>query len=315
MDQRLAIVVLCCTYLLAACQSAGPGPESPAGESPAMPLAFAVDQRIDWPDLQPIMTELAGGQALSELVLDRMVGRRLAERGIELDQADYDAERDIIRKSLDSDPDAAQRALNMMRNRRGWGPVRFRAMLKRNAALRKLAQDQVKITDQALTDAYEMVYGPQYEARLIITARASQAGELLKRARQGESFADLAIEYSIDESRAQGGLLPLISPKDPSWPQPVRDALILLEPGSISPPIALEAGFAILKLLRKIDRQAVEFDDVKQQLQAGVQRQAETLLMKKIARQMLVEAKVTVFDPTLSESWDNQKRRILPQPQ
>ena len=312
MDQRIFILIplLAC---LGACQPAGPVPENLVGVSSTMPLAFAMDQVIDWPHLQPIMIELAGGQALSELVLDRMVDRRLADRGIKLVQLDYDVEREIIRKSLDPDPDAAQHALKTMRHRRGWGPVRFQAMLKRNAALRKLAQGQVKVTDNALANAYEIVYGPKYEARLIVTARASQASQLLNRARKGESFVSLAIEHSIDESSVQGGLLPLISSKDPSWPQSVREALVQLDPGQVSPPIALVDGFAIIKLLRKIDRQAVELDDIKQQLREGVRRQAETLLMKKIARQMLVEAKITVFDLPLSESWKNQKRRILPQ--
>ena len=108
---------------------------------------------------------------------------------------------------------------------------------------------------------------------------------------------------SIDESSVQGGLLPLISPADPTFPSAVRQVIVTMHAGQISDPISLESGFAILKLERKIDGINVPFDDVKEELTALVQRQAERMQMQQLGAAMLKEASITVLDPVLEASW------------
>ena len=176
-------------------------------------------------------------------------------------------------------------------------------LLTRNAGLRLLVQDDVEISDAAIDQAYWFEYGPRYEARLIVTDSFQEAAGLVRRARQGESFIDLAIAHSKDLSRAQGGLIGPISPVDPTYPQVVRTTLQLLVPGEVADPVALEEGFAVLRLERKIEGQDVELDDVKDVLARRVRRRVERMLMQRLARTMLGEADVIVLDPGLHNSW------------
>ena len=315
---RLLSEILVCGSATALAGCGTPRMDSPsAARSPsrddAMPVAYAGDERVGWEDLRNTLIESAGGQALAELVLERMVAQRLAENNMTITEEQLDAERSIVTSaaSLSDDPNQALLDLKKLRERRGWGPVRYEAMLRRNAALRQFVQEKIRITPEAVRDAYELGYGPKYEARLIMTRTAAQAARLVKRARSGESFSDLAIEHSTDASRAQGGLLPPISLEDPTFPRAVRQMLAQLEPAAVSDPVMLDTGFAILKLERKIERQDIEFDDVKQELELLVRRRAEAIEMQKLARQLLVEAKVTVFDPALNSSWRRHAAKLL----
>lgn len=305
---------------LAACQSsdqpAAGGSEAakyfngPAGITPPInkPLALLGDQIVTWDDLHSSLLEAAGGEALAEWVLDRAVAGQLHSRRLTVGQAQMTQEKSILAAALSSDADEAQRLLEQMRQMRGWGDDRFSRLLARNAGLRMLVEGQVQVTDADLHRAFDFRYGPRYEVRLIVLDTLQQCTDVARRTRAGESFMDLAIQYSTDASKAQGGLLSPISIEDPSYPPGLRTAIAKLAVGQISDPVALEHGFAMVRLERKIDAQSVRFDDVNEELKLSVRREMEQALMARLAREMLAQADLTVFDPWLQKSWERQRK-------
>lgn len=275
-------------------------------------LVYIGGEPIDWHSLQPSLIEAYGGQVLAELVLDRMVTQRLAQQGIVIESAQLEAEKAIFIDSMGGDnPDESHRLLQAMRRRRGLGERRLALLLKRNAGLRLLVQDEVEISDMAIDQAYRFEYGPRYEARLIVAGSLQEAADLVRRARGGESFVDLVVAHSQDASRAQGGLIGPISPVDATYPQAVRAALQSLQPGEVADPVALDDGFAVLRLERKIDGPDVALEDVRDELALRVRRRVERMLMQRLARAMLAEADVIVLDPALHESWKHHSRALL----
>ena len=281
--------------------------------SHTLPLAYAAGKRIDWADMRPLLTEAAGQRVLAELVMTHMLNDRVAQRGLTVTPDQIDAERGYILASLSDDPDEAQRIMTTVRRDGGWGAKRFDARLRRRAAARMLVQDQVSIKDEALRREYERLYGPKYQARLILVDSSSEAVRLIDLARNGAFFPDLAIEHSTDSSSAQGGLLPLISPDDVTFPKEVRQTLVDMTPGQIAGPIALDMGFAVLKLVEKIARQTIDFDEAKPQLAKTLRQQTEELLMQKLVRQLIVDADVQVVDPALGRAWKQQLRQMQEQ--
>jgi parvulin-like peptidyl-prolyl isomerase len=286
----------------------GTTPGSATGTITGKPLAYLDGQAISGSALLVPLLESSGGQVLSELVVGKALAKRLAEAGITLTPAMIENEKTILLKSLDPDVDQAQRLVNELRKQRGLGSVRWEQFLARQAGLRALVKDQATVSDAALKQEFALVYGARFEARLIVVPTLVKASELAKRARAGESFIDLAIAHSSDESRAQGGMLPSVSLVDATFPAAVRSALAALNPGDVSDPVSLEQGFALLKLERKIDAQQVQFDDVKAGLSERVRLNAERLLMLRLARTMLKEAQIVVMDESLRRSWDQQRR-------
>lgn len=278
-------------------------------------------------DLKTALFEAAGGQILDEWLLDRLVQRRLAERGLAgaVDDAAIARERAILLRTLtpatpatpapgaaaphavSPDTDQAARILEQLRQRRGLGRTRFDSLLHRNAGLRRLVADQVVVTEIALEQAFQLQHGQRYVARLITTADFHDAVAVVRAAREGASFVDLAIDRSTDVSRQQGGRLEPISAADASYPLAIRAALARMEPGQVSDPIALDKGFAVLLLERKVPADAVQLDAVRDALVERVRLQAEATLMQQLARELLAGAEVLVLDPALQKSWTRHR--------
>lgn len=328
---RLAVILSVVIGLLTGCRSpSGTGQARPVGLSGspgrlASPpdasgfgstVAYFLGQPIDWLELRPALVEAGGGSVLAELVLDRMVDQKLKERGQVVQSQHVDRERSLLTEALDpSDPDRAQQLLRQLRQRRGLGSHRFKQMLVRNAGLRLLIHDQVEVSRAAVEQAHQLEHGPRYEARLIVTDSLVQAADVVRDARAGKSFSDLAIAHSTDPSRAQGGLIGPVSPVDPTFPKAVRTTLASLEPGQASDPVALDDGFAVLRLERIVHGDDIEMERVKEVLQIRVRRQVERMLMRRLVRAMISEADVTILDPLLAASWRQHHRQILEDPQ
>jgi len=290
---------------------------APQGEddpalSPGRALAYVGGAPVHWQDLQAGLIEANGGQVLAEVILERMLAQRLAKQGAVITPQQIEAEKTLLIETLGGeDPDQSHRLLQALRQQRGLGSARFAQLLVRNAGLRLLVQDDVEISNAAIDQAYQFEYGPRYEARLIVAESLQEAADMVHRARQGESFIDLAIAHSTDLSRAQGGLIGPISPVDSTYPQAVRTTLLSLEPGEVADPVALDAGFAVLRLERKIQGQDVVLDDVKDALAQRVRRRVERMLMQRLARTMLGEADVIVLDPRLHATWQRHHKALL----
>jgi parvulin-like peptidyl-prolyl isomerase len=182
--------------------------------------------------------------------------------------------------------------------------------LRRNAGLRLLVQASVKVGDEQLQHAFFLRYGARYETRLIVVKTLREATSVVGALKKGESFIDLATERSTDISRNQGGLLPPISPADQNYPQAVRAAVVKLKPGQISDPIALENGFAVLRLERKKEARNVQFDDVKEELRPLVRRRTERVHMQQLARELLTASDLVVLDRGLRGSWDQYRKTM-----
>jgi parvulin-like peptidyl-prolyl isomerase len=291
-----------------AAPSARPTP-SPAPLAMVRPVAYVNSVPVSRDELWAGMVEAGGGAVIEEIVLDRLLADRLQRLGHTLTDSQINAEREALLATLDPDPDQAMRLLNELRQTRGLGDDRFARLLRRNAALRHLSTADLDVGEAAIRQAFEVEYGPRYEGRIIVVQTLQEASEVVRRARAGESFIDLAIARSIDASRAQGGLLDPINPADATYPQAIRTVISGLEPGGVSDPVSIESGFAVLKLERKIEAQPVRLDDVRDALTLRVRRQMERIRMQQLARTMLSQADVVVFDGGLQKQWNVRRQQ------
>lgn len=275
-------------------------------------MAYIAGEPLRSGDLFVPMAEAVGGEILGELVLDEMLGRRLATAEIKLTPAVLEAERITLSQTLSPNEDEATRLLTELRERRGLGEVRFAALLRRNAGLRALVADRVTVSEAAVQQAYRLRYGPSSRVRLILAESLRDARDLRQRAvEDGEPFGELAALESTDASAAQGGLLSPIRAEDASYPAAMRRAVEELAVGEVSPPVAIDDGFALLKLEEKIAGSGVQFDDVKDELEQAVRGRAERVLMQQLARELVSGAELIVLDPTLKNLWDTQREALL----
>lgn len=274
----------------------------------ARPAALVNGRSVAWTELKPILNEAAGALALRELMLDRKINEALVARSITITPDEVAAERKLLLESLSSDPNVAMRLLDELRNRQNLGKTRFDALMFRNAALRELVSDQVQVSEGSVQVMYDIVHGAKRQARLMVLPDLSAAQGATNLVNSGVSFADVAVEMSTDSSASRGGLLEPISRSDPAYPEAIRAALWALNVGEMSSPVLLENGYAVVLLVKRIAPGAVTADAARSTMEKLVRTSQERLLMDQLARSMLAESSVTIFDQELNDAWSRARR-------
>ncbi|MEM7680431.1 MAG: peptidylprolyl isomerase [Planctomycetota bacterium] len=274
-------------------------------------------QAVTRDQVSAALLEAGGPDALSELVLGRAVSERLAQRGVVLTEEDLAQERGALLQELrqrsgaaeagadteadlEADPEAL---LAAFRARRGLSAARFAELETRNAGLRRLVPPASSPSEASILRRYDLRYGPRYLARIVAVSSLPEAQEVLERLDEGEPFARLARELSTDPSGEVGGSLPAISGVDTAWPLAMRQALAEMAPGAVSAPIAVEGGYLILQLEASIADPRPPLQEVRGELDRALRLEAERLAMRRLARDLLLDASVMVIDPDLAPAW------------
>lgn len=159
-----------------------------------------------------------------EDVLEGTINRRILEqvvrqKKITISDADLNAEiaraaAAALRLKGDGSPDV-ETWVKMATQQQGISEAVYRRdTVWPSVALRKLAGNQVQITDEDLKKGYEANYGPRVRCRVIIMDSLKQAQkvwELAKRQPTVDNFGELAAKYSIETTtRALHGEVPPI---------------------------------------------------------------------------------------------------------
>ncbi len=140
--------------------------------------------------------------------------------------------------------------------------------------------EEISVSEERLREEYE---GQREEADTSVERRAAHilletggdrseeealelAAELRQRIQEGESFAELAAEYSDDAASASnGGDIGFSSGE--AFPQPIEDALVDMEEGELSEPIVSEFGVHLVRLT-EVDRQEFEsFEEARDRIE------------------------------------------------
>lgn len=262
---------------------------------------------IGWTELTPMLAEAGGAQVIQEAALDRLLSEALAREGMAITESDIRRERDLLAELVET-RGPSSRVLGDLRRVRGLGEERFRRTLARNAALRTLVAPGIEITEEDLRVAHAVDHGPKVRIRLIVaptessarSARAAVGGGPDRRAR----FTEQATLVSTDVSARAGGLVEPFSLDDPSYPVGLRAVLRGLQPGDLTPVVALDrGGFAIALVEGIIPGDGRSLGSVRGELERQVRLREERLAMDRLARSLLSDATITVFDPHLMWSW------------
>lgn len=275
----------------------------------ARPAAMIDGKPVNWGELRATMTDLAGADALREYILDLKLAKALEEASVVIDDDSVVAERKLLLESLSDDPNTAIRLLDELRDQQELGRKRFEALLRRNAGLRALVRDQVKINDDALRTMHDFAHGPKRQARIMVLPDLSTAQSAINLVKSGVSFPDVAVEMSSDASAARGGLLEPISQSDPNYPEALRQTLFTLNIGEMSGPVLIGDQYAIVLMVKRIAADGVTLEDSRVALERMVRINQERLLMDQLARRIALDTAVTVFDEELNDSWQRAKKK------
>ena len=280
------------------------------------PAAVIADEPVAWQELRAALGEAAGGAVIEELTLDRTLRRELADRNLTITSAEITQERELFDDQLrrtaasNSALEQSPKLLAQLQRARGLGPARYKALLERNATLRKLTRNTITLDEPTIARELDARYGPRVRCRIIVTGTEKEAARIHARIAEPapeltQRFAAQAKALSLDPSASSGGLLEPISALDQSYAVVVRNTLKDLKPGQLSPIIVLDNGYAILLGEGEVLAQTPP-PSARAYIESELRLRQERLAMDRLAQRLLNSAQVTVFDPALAWSWQNR---------
>ena len=116
-----------------------------------------------------------------------------------------------------------------------------------------LAASEIRSRTHQISPAVSTQVTPSDEVtlRVIVVDSAEEAQSLVTRLNSGEDFIALAHAESIDPTANAGGLLGKLTLS--TLPPVLKDALVGVGPGRLSPVVRIPTGFAILKVVDEAD--------------------------------------------------------------
>ena len=311
-----------------------------ANEGPARPAGVAAligGREVSRDELWAALAEASGGQVVREFALGVRLDELARARGVVVGDAALREERVALAAAVGGaglDADSAARVIEEFRRQRGLGPVRFEALLRRNAMLRAMTAGRVNVTESQVQAEYEFARAPVARALLYVAPSIGEAGvarrAIMERAvelSQGiqpatkgalvAAFADRALLDSIDPTGAAGGVLPAFSLADASIPVGIRGACARLGEGEVSNVIALASeaapggaaslvgtggggGGAIVLLLKREVPEVGTLDSLRPRLRAEIARRQQRAAMDALSRELLEKSGLIVMDASLA---------------
>lgn len=261
------------------------------------------------PDAMKSLRDRMRQDVLTGMVLEFLVDAKLKAMKIAITDEEIGGKLDEIMKlnKITLDDIKAELAKN------GVTLDDFKVQLKRNLGIERLIDGEMKtagvsseISDedaQKYYDENKAQFSREEQVRashiLIKTDGLDDAGkaaakakieDLLKRARGGEDFAELAKEYSEDPgSKAQGGEYVFGRGR---MVKEFEDAAFSLEDGKTSDVVQTQYGYHIIKLSERIPAETKSFADVKDDLKKNLSSRKKGEFWNVLREKLQSEAKI-----------------------
>ncbi len=211
--------------------------------------------------------ERIGKEVLENMINRTIIQQEMEKRNLTVTEAELNQEVVKIAKRFNLPPDTWYQ---MLQAERDLSPVQYRRdVIWPMIALRKLAGEEIQISESDMQQAFQRNYGPRVRVRMIMMDNFRRAGEVWEKAKRNpDDFERLARDYSIEpNSKALGGSIPPIARYSGNAEnRAVEDAAFRLKPGEISGLIQVGSNYVILKCEGHTKQVVTDINEVSEQL-------------------------------------------------
>lgn len=236
----LVAIVLIFGALAGACSNSG-------GEEV---VAMVNDVKITKDEFYDYLVEQNGEEVLEALILEKMLELEVEANNIKVTEEEIDVEYAEMAEAYGG-VEGLKNTLQMY----GYTEDSIRKNLKLNLSIEKLMEPLITVTDEEIAlyfaeNKEDFDVSEQVKASHILVATKEEANDILGKLNSGESFEDLAKEFSLDTSNAgNGGDLGYFGRG--AMVQPFEDVAFRLAVGEVSEPVETTFGYHIIKISDK----------------------------------------------------------------
>ncbi len=226
-------------------------------------VATVNGEKIYKNDLYEAMISSGGKEMLNQLISKELIIQESKRQGIEVSKEEIDQELNKFTEELGAYFDQFLEQSNMTKEQ-------LRKELEINQCLRKMALEQIEISDQDLEAYFEenrdkFNISEQVEARHILVKTEEEAAGIISELQAGGDFAALAKEHSLDtNNKDKGGNLGLF-PRG-IMEEAFEEAAFTLSKGEISQPVETSHGYHVIEVLDHQQAREVTFEEVKDEV-------------------------------------------------
>ena len=279
---------------------------SPSGDSSKPQVVAVVNrERISRDELGRECLRHYGETILESLINKYLISEECKRRNIVITRNDVNVEIERMAKRFSLPTD---QWLKMLKEERGIGAEQYAGdIIWPMLALRRLAGDQMVVSDEELAKQYETMYGPAIDARLIACISIETAQEVHAKAiAKPDDFPKLAQQYSVDAASASaGGRIQPIRMHG-SYPE-IEQAAFNMEDGEVSKVISVGGQHVIIQRQRELPgAKTISFERVAVQLEKSIRAKKMRSASNEIFKQLQDRSQVVniLNDPV--------KRRQMP---
>ncbi|WP_282173297.1 peptidylprolyl isomerase [Cytobacillus firmus] len=222
-------------------------------------------EKISRDELHKRLVDQYGQELLDSLITEKVIDQEAKKENVKVTQEEIDEEKAVYAESYGGE-DALKQTLESS----GLTMADFEEDIKSYLATKKLLEPRIEISEEDMKAYFDenkdsFAQEEQVSASHILVEDEKAAKEVIEKLNDGGDFAELAAEYSTDESNKDaGGDLGFFGRGDMA--AEFEEAAFALEPGKISEPVKTEYGYHVIKVAEKQVAKEAVYDDVKEDI-------------------------------------------------
>ncbi len=266
--------------------AAATSPSDNAGDSASQVVAVVNREPITRGELARECIRRFGETVLESEINKRLILEACNKAGVRVTNQEIEGE---VQRMAGKFGLSVDRWLAMLQEERGISPEQYRRdVVWPMLSLRKLAAENLEITQAELDQSYESEYGEMVQVRMIASGTQARAEQLRRQVlKSPQHFDRLAKDYSEDENSASArGLIPPVR-RHVGEPQ-VEKAVFALDEGELSPVVEAAGQFFIFRCERRIPPRDLD-DNQKQQVMAQLRDALEDKKLRNVGNEIFRE--------------------------
>lgn len=232
-------------------------------------VAEVEGENITKEELYNLLVEQNGKQVLDSLIVEKIINLEIKKNDIKVSDEKVQEEFDKLKENYNGE-DMFNEAIES----HGITVETIKEDIAMNIKMKKLIEPYISISDEEISTYFEdkkdmLNQKEQVKASHILVETKEKAEEVKQKISTGEDLAELAKEYSMDNSnKDKGGELGFFS-RGQMLPE-FEEVAFSLKIGEISEPVKTQLGYHIIRVDEKKEAKEAKFEDSKEQIRNSI---------------------------------------------